>query len=53
MKTGTVELARTLSKEVKLTPVYSYQAFNPAVEGEPSDLFHNNIVVADVAWKVS
>ena len=50
---ATVELARKLSKEVKLTLVYSYQAFNPAVEGEPSDLFHNNIVVADVAWKVS
>ena len=50
---ASVELARKLSKEVKVTLVYSYQVFNPAVEGEPSDLFHNNIVVADVAWKVN
>ena len=48
---ASVELARKLSKEVKLTLVYSYQVFNPAVEGEPSALFHNNIVVADVAWR--
>ena len=50
---ASVELARKLSKEVKLTLVYSYQVFNPAVEGEPSALFHNNIVVADVAWRVN
>lgn len=50
---ATVELARKLSKELKLTVVYSYQAFNMAVEKEPAALYHNNIVVADLAWKVS
>lgn len=50
---ASIELARKLSKEVKVTLVYSYQVFNPAVEGEPSALYHNNIVVADVAWKVN
>jgi len=50
---ASIELGRKLSKQVKLTLVYAYQVFNPAVEGEAADLFHNNIVVADVAWKVN
>lgn len=48
-----VEIAKKLSKTVKLTATYAYQVFNPVVENEPGSLHHNNIVVADVLWKVS
>ena len=48
-----VELAKKLSKTVKLTTTYAYQVFNPVVENEPGSLHHNNIVVADLSWKVS
>ncbi len=48
-----VEVAKKLSKAVKLTATYAYQVFNPVVENEPGSLHHNNIVVADVAWKVN
>ena len=48
-----VEVAKKLSKTVKLTTTYAYQVFNPVVENEPGSLHHNNIVVADLSWKVS
>ena len=48
-----VEMAKKLSKNVKATVTYAYQVFNPVVENEPGGLHHNNIVVADVSWKVS
>ena len=48
-----VEVAKKLSKAVKFTATYAYQVFNPVVENEPGSLHHNNIVVADVAWKVN
>ncbi len=48
-----VEVAKKLSKVVKVTATYAYQVFNPVVENEPGSLHHNNIVVADVAWKVN
>lgn len=48
-----VEVAKKLSKSVKATVTYAYQVFNPVVENEPGSLHHNNIVVADVSWKVS
>lgn len=48
-----VEVAKKLSKAVKVTATYAYQVFNPVVENEPGSLHHNNIVVADVAWKVN
>jgi len=48
-----VEVTKKLSKAVKLTATYAYQVFNPVVENEPGSLHHNNIVVADVAWKVN
>ena len=47
-----LEVAKKLSKAVKLTATYAYQVFNPLVEGHGSDLYHNNILVADVSWKV-
>lgn len=51
---ASVEVARKLSKEVKLTVVYAYQVFNTIVEDHtPPELIHNNIVVADVTWRVS
>ena len=48
-----VEVAKKPSKTVKLTTTYAYQVFNPVVENEPGSLHHNNIVVADLSWKVS
>lgn len=48
-----VEVAKKLSKSVKATVTYAYQVFNPVVENEPGGLHHNNIVVADVSWKVN
>ena len=48
-----VEVAKKLSKNVKATVTYVYQVFNPVVENEPGSLHHNNIVVADVSWKVN
>lgn len=48
-----VEVAKKLSKSVKATVTYAYQVFNPVVENEPGSLHHNNIVVADVLWKVN
>lgn len=48
-----VEVAKKLSKNVKATVTYAYQVFNPVVENEPGSLHHNNIVVADVLWKLN
>jgi hypothetical protein len=48
-----VEVAKKLSKSVKLAATYAYQVFNPVVEGHPGELHHNNIVVGDVSWKVN
>lgn len=50
---ASLEISRKLNKSLKLNLTYAYQVFNPVVEGEPADLFHNNIVVADLAWKVN
>ncbi|MBQ2511526.1 MAG: hypothetical protein II531_05150 [Bacteroidales bacterium] len=49
-----VEVAKKLSPTLKLVATYAYQVFNPVVE-EPATtdgLHHNNIVVADLTWKV-
>ena len=51
-----VEVARKFSKSVKGAVTYAYQVFNPVVEGEGHQglpLIHNNIVVADVTWKIN
>lgn len=48
-----VEVAKKLSKSVKLTTTYAYQVFNPVVEGHAPDLYHNHVVVADLSWKVN
>ena len=51
---ASVELARKLSKSVKLNITYAYQVFNPDAEGHPGrELVHNNIVIADLSWKVN
>ena len=51
-----VEVSRKLSKSVKLGVTYAYQVFNPKAE-KPDllnpQLIHNNVVVADLSWKVS
>ena len=48
-----LEVAKKLSKNVKLTATYAYQLFNPVVEGHERDLYHNHVAIADVAWKVN
>lgn len=50
---ASIEIAKKLSSSVKLTGTYGYQVFNPIVEGHPGDIHHNNIVVADLTWKVN
>ena len=48
-----LEVEKKLSKKVTLTAIYSYQEFNPVVEGEEPDLYHNHIVVGDLHWRVN
>lgn len=48
-----IEVAKKLSKQVKLTGTYGYQVFNPIVEGHHGALHHNNVVVGDLTWKVN
>ena len=48
-----LEVAKKLSKTVKLTATYAYQMFNPVVEGHEPDLYQNHVVVGDVSWRVS
>ena len=48
-----LEVAKKLSKTVKLTATYAYQMFNPVVEGHEPDLYHTHVVVGDVSWRVS
>ena len=50
---ASLEVAKKLSKELKLTATYAYQVFNPVVENESGDLHHNNIAIADLSWKVN
>ena len=48
-----LEVAKKLSKTVKLTATYAYQMFNPVVEGHEPDMYHNHVVIGDVSWRVS
>ncbi len=48
-----VEVSKKLSKTVKLIATYAYQVFNPVVEGESGSLIHNNILIADLSWKIN
>ncbi len=50
---ASLEVAKKLSKTVKLTATYAYQVFNPVVEGHEGDLYHNHVVVGDLSWRVS
>lgn len=50
---ASIEVAKKLSKELKLTATYAYQVFNPVVENESGSLHHNNITIADLSWKVN
>lgn len=50
---ASLEVEKKLNKKVTLTAIYCYQEFNPAVEGEEPDLYHNHIVVGDVHWRVN
>lgn len=50
---ASIEVAKKLSKDLKLTATYAYQVFNPVVENESGDLHHNNIAIADLSWRVN
>ncbi len=46
------EVAKKLSKSVKLNATYAYQIFNPTVEGHPgANLIHNHVIIGDLSWK--
>ena len=49
-----LEIAKKLSKSVKLTATYAYQVFNFSVEGPGHNgLVHNHIVIGDLSWKLN
>ncbi|MBO7490336.1 MAG: hypothetical protein J6T88_08675 [Bacteroidales bacterium] len=48
-----VEIAKKLSSKLKLAATYGYVVFNPVIEGHEGDLHHNNVVVADLTWKIN
>ena len=48
-----LEVAKKLSKTVKLTATYAYQMFNPVVEGHEPDMYHNHVVIGDLSWRVN
>ena len=48
-----LEVAKKLSKSVKLTATAAYQEFNPVVEGHTPDMYHNVVAIADLSWKVN
>jgi hypothetical protein len=50
---ASVEVAKKLSKDLKLTCTYGYQIFNPVVEGHNGPLHHNHVVVGDLTWKIN
>jgi len=50
---ASVEISWKLSSKVKLTALYGYQVVNPEIDGHSGDLHHNNIVVADLLWKIN
>ncbi|MBQ3982367.1 MAG: hypothetical protein II633_01195 [Bacteroidales bacterium] len=50
---ASIEVAKKLSKALKLTCTYGYQIFNPIVEGHEGSLHHNHILVGDLTWKIN
>ncbi|MBR3986827.1 MAG: hypothetical protein IKK04_06705 [Bacteroidales bacterium] len=50
---ASIEVAKKLSKALKLTCTYGYQIFNPIVEGHEGNLHHNHILVGDLTWKIN
>lgn len=50
---ASIEVAKKLSKSLKLTCTYGYQIFNPIVEGHEGALHHNHILVGDLTWKIN
>ena len=50
---ASLEVDKKLSKTLHLIATYAYQEFNPVVEGHTPDLYHNHILVGDLAWRVS
>ena len=50
---ASIEITRKLNKEFKLTTLYCYQVVSPEIDGHGGALHHNNIVVADLLWKIN
>lgn len=48
-----LELSKKLSSKVKFSATYGFVVFNPIIEGHAGDLHHNNVVVADLTWKLN
>ena len=47
------EVNQKLSKNVKLAVTQGFIRFNPVVEGHEGNIHTNNVVVADLTWKVN
>lgn len=50
---ASIEISRKLSSQVKMTALYGYQVVNPEIDGHSGPLHHNNVIVADVLWKIN
>lgn len=50
---ASLEVEKKLNKKLTLTAIYCYQEFNPVVEGEEPDMYHNHIVVGDLHWRMN
>ena len=47
------EFNKKLSQKLKLALTYGFIRFNPIVEGHEGNIHTNNVVVADLTWKVN
>ena len=50
---ASMEIAKKLSKDTKLTGTYGYFVFNPIIEGHSGHIHHNHVVVADLTHKIN
>lgn len=50
---ATVEVAKKLSKDTKITGTYGYVVFNPIIEGHAGQNHHNHVVIADLTHKLN
>lgn len=50
---ASIEIAKKFSSKVKMTATYGFVRFNPKVENHEGGMHTNNVVVADVTYKVN